>query len=196
MLLAAAVVAVPLFRKLGLGAVLGYLCAGLLIGPFGLGLFRDPQAILHVAELGVVLFLFLIGLEMRPGKLWALRGEIFGLGLAQVLACGALLSGVGLAFGWPPAVAVIGAMGFVLSSTAVIMKMLDERGETRDAGRPARRVDPAARGPRDHPAARAGGLPRRSRRARRVESARPAWLSVLHRARGQSPRWSRPVAGR
>ena len=129
-LLAAAVIAVPLFRKLGLGAVLGYLCAGLLIGPFGLALFRDPQAILHVAELGVVLFLFLIGLEMRPGKLWALRREIFGLGVAQVLVCGALLSAVGLAFGWPPAVAVIGAMGFVLSSTAVIMKMLDEQGET------------------------------------------------------------------
>ncbi len=129
-LLAAAVVAVPLFRRLGLGAVLGYLCAGLLIGPFGLGLFREPQAILHVAELGVVLFLFLIGLEMRPGKLWALRSEIFGLGATQVLACGALLSAVAMAFGWPPAVAVIGAMGFVLSSTAVIMKMLDERGET------------------------------------------------------------------
>jgi glutathione-regulated potassium-efflux system protein KefB len=129
-LLAAAVVAVPLFRRLGLGAVLGYLCAGLLIGPFGLAVFHEPQAILHVAELGVVLFLFLIGLEMRPGKLWALRGEIFGLGLVQVLACGALLSGVALAFGWPPAVAVIGAMGFVLSSTAVIMKMLDERGVT------------------------------------------------------------------
>ncbi len=128
-LLAAAVVAVPLFRRLGLGAVLGYLCAGLLIGPFGLGLFHDPQAILHVAELGVVLFLFLIGLEMRPQKLWALRNEIFGLGVAQVLVCGALLSAVGLAFGWPPAVALIGAMGFVLSSTAVIMKMLDERGE-------------------------------------------------------------------
>lgn len=129
-LLAAAVVAVPLFRKLGLGAVLGYLCAGVLIGPFGLGLFREPQAILHVAELGVVLFLFLIGLEMRPGRLWALRREIFGLGAAQVLTCGALLSGVAMASGWPPAVAVIGAMGFVLSSTAVIMKMLDERGET------------------------------------------------------------------
>jgi glutathione-regulated potassium-efflux system protein KefB len=129
-LLAAAVVAVPLFRKLGLGAVLGYLSAGLLIGPYGLALFHDPEAILHVAELGVVLFLFLIGLEMRPSKLWALRREIFGLGVAQVLACGALLSGVAMAFGWPPAVATIGAMGFVLSSTAVIMKMLDERGDT------------------------------------------------------------------
>jgi len=129
-LLAAAVIAVPLFRKLGLGAVLGYLTAGLLIGPFGLAFFHDPEAILHVAELGVVLFLFLIGLEMRPTKLWALRKEIFGLGLTQVLVCGTLLSGVGLAFGWSPAVAVIGAMGFVLSSTAVIMKMLDERGQT------------------------------------------------------------------
>ena len=71
-------------------------------------LFRDPHAILHVAELGVVLFLFLIGLEMRPRKLWALRREIFGLGVAQVLVCGVLLSGVGLAFSWPPAAAVIG----------------------------------------------------------------------------------------
>jgi glutathione-regulated potassium-efflux system protein KefB len=129
-LLAAAVVAVPIFRKLGLGAVLGYLCAGLLIGPHGLALFRDPESILHVAELGVVLFLFLIGLEMRPAKLWALRREIFGLGVAQVLTCGALLSGVGIALGWAPTVAVIGAMGFVLSSTAVIVKMLEERGET------------------------------------------------------------------
>ena len=129
-LLAAAVIAVPLFRKLGLGAVLGYLCAGLLIGPFGLALFHEPEAILHVAELGIVLFLFLIGLEMRPTKLWAMRRDIFGLGLTQVLACGALLTGVGYLFGWSPSVALIGAMGFVLSSTAVIMKMLDERGQT------------------------------------------------------------------
>ncbi|MBB3893083.1 glutathione-regulated potassium-efflux system protein KefB [Phenylobacterium haematophilum] len=129
-LLAAGVVAVPLFRKLGLGSVLGYLAAGLVIGPFGLKLFADPEAILHVAELGVVLFLFIIGLEMRPSKLWSLRGEIFGLGAAQVLVCCALLSGVAILGGLPPAAAVIGASGFVLSSTAVIMKMLDERGET------------------------------------------------------------------
>ena len=129
-LLAAGVVAVPLFRKLGLGSVLGYLAAGLVIGPFGLRVFTDAQAILHVAELGVVLFLFLIGLEMRPAKLWSLRGEIFGLGAAQVLLCCALLSGVAMLAGLPPAAAVIGASGFVLSSTAVIMKMLDERGET------------------------------------------------------------------
>jgi len=134
-LLTASVVAVPLFRKLGLGSVLGYLTVGLALGPFGVGLVSDPVAVLHVAELGVVMFLFIIGLEMRPAKLWALRQDIFGLGLAQVLTCGALLSCVGVFLGglsWP--VAIIGAMGFVLSSTAVIMKMLDERGETATPG--------------------------------------------------------------
>jgi len=137
-LMGAAVVAVPLFRKLGLGSVLGYLAAGLVIGPFGLKLFADPEAILHVAELGVVLFLFLIGLEMRPARLWALRKEIFGLGAAQVLSCCALLSGVAMLAGLPWQAAVIGASGFVLSSTAVIMKMLDERGQTAtDAGQRA-----------------------------------------------------------
>lgn len=130
-LLTASVVAVPLFRKLGLGSVLGYLTAGLVIGPFGFGLISDPVAVLHVAELGVVMFLFIIGLEMRPAKLWALRRDIFGLGLVQVLTCGALLSAVGIYLGGLTVpVAVIGAMGFVLSSTAVIMKILDERGET------------------------------------------------------------------
>lgn len=133
-LLAAGVVAVPLFRKAGLGSVLGYLAAGLAIGPFGIGVVQDPVAILHVAELGVVLFLFLIGLEMRPSRLWAMRGAIFGLGVAQVLTCGALLSGVALLGGLPPAAAVIGAMGFVLSSTAVIMQMLEERGEIATPG--------------------------------------------------------------
>lgn len=130
-LLTASVVAVPLFRKLGLGSVLGYLTVGLIVGPFGFGLITDPVAILHVAELGVVMFLFIIGLEMRPAKLWALRRDIFGLGLVQVLTCGALLTVVGVYLGGLSVpVAVIGAMGFVLSSTAVIMKMLDERGET------------------------------------------------------------------
>ncbi len=128
-LLATAVVAVPIFRKLGLGSVLGYLAAGLLIGPFGLRLFTDPEAILHTAELGVVMLLFLIGLEMRPKKLWSLRKEIFGLGLAQVATATGLLTLLGVVLGLPPVVAVIGGAGFVLSSTAVIMQMLDERGE-------------------------------------------------------------------
>ncbi len=129
-LLGAGVVAVPLFRRLGLGSVLGYLAGGLIIGPYGFGLFSDPQAILHVAELGVVMFLFVIGLEMQPSRLWGLRRQIFGLGALQVCACGALLTLVGVMAGFSPLVSFIAAMGFVLSSTAVIMQVLDERGDT------------------------------------------------------------------
>lgn len=129
-LLAAGVVAVPLFRRLGLGSVLGYLAAGLVIGPQGLGLFSHPQAMLHVAELGVVMFLFVIGLEMQPSRLWSLRRDIFGLGLAQVGVCGALLTGAGVLLGVPPLLAFIGAMGFVMTSTATVMLLLEERGET------------------------------------------------------------------
>ena len=128
-LLGAAVVAVPLFRRLGLGSVLGYLAAGLAVGPFGLALIHDPQTILHVAELGVVMFLFVIGLEMNPSHLWSLRGQIFGLGSAQILACGALLTCVGLAFGFPLSVSFVCAMGFVLTSTAIVMQLLGERGD-------------------------------------------------------------------
>jgi monovalent cation:proton antiporter-2 (CPA2) family protein len=128
-LLGAAVVAVPLFKRIGLGSVLGYLAAGLAIGPFGMGLFSDAQTILHTAELGVVMFLFVIGLEMRPSHLWSLRKQIFGLGNLQVLVCGALLTLVGLAFGFPLAVSFVSAMGFVLTSTAIVMQLLGERGD-------------------------------------------------------------------
>ena len=126
-LLAAAVIAVPLFKRLGLGSVLGYLAAGLAIGPFGIGLFSDAQTILHVAELGVVMFLFIIGLEMQPSRLWAMRGEIFGLGAAQVGGAIALLILVGLALGYPVAASFVAGTGFVLTSTAIAMQMLDER---------------------------------------------------------------------
>jgi len=128
-LLGAAVVAVPLFKRAGLGSVLGYLAAGLAIGPFGAGLFSDPMAILHVAELGVVMFLFIIGLEMQPSRLWAMRRDIFGLGLAQVLLSMGLLSLVGLALGYPYAPALVAGTGFVLTSTAIVMQMLEERGD-------------------------------------------------------------------
>jgi len=128
-LLGAAVVAVPLFKRLGLGAVLGYLAAGLAIGPFGLQLFTDPQAILHTAELGVVMFLFVIGLEMRPSHLWNLRRAIFGLGSLQVVVCALLLTGLGLAAGFGLAVSFVSAMGFVLTSTAIVMQLLGERGD-------------------------------------------------------------------
>ncbi len=128
-LLAAAVVAVPLFRRIGLGSVLGYLAAGLVIGPFGLALFADPAAILHIAELGVVMFLFIIGLEMRPSHLWHLRGQIFGLGALQIGTIIVALTGVGLAFGLSLIVAFIGASGFVLTSTAIVFQVLGERGD-------------------------------------------------------------------
>jgi glutathione-regulated potassium-efflux system protein KefB len=128
-LLASGVAAVPLFRRLGLGSVLGYFAAGLLVGPSVLGIFTDPVAILHVSELGVVMFLFLIGIELRPRKLWAMRGQIFGVGLAQVLVCITLLTAAGLALGLAPVVAFVAGTGFVLSSTAVIMSVLAERGE-------------------------------------------------------------------
>ena len=129
MLLGAAVVAVPLFKRLGLGSVLGYLAAGLAIGPFGLGWFSNPQTILHTAELGVVMFLFIIGLEMRPSHLWSLRRAIFGLGSLQVVVCGALLTLVGIAFGFSLTVSFVSAMGFVLTSTAIVMQLLGERGD-------------------------------------------------------------------
>jgi glutathione-regulated potassium-efflux system protein KefB len=129
-LLAAGVVAAPIFLRLGLGSVLGYLAAGLAIGPYGLRVINDPEAILHVAEFGVVMFLFLIGLEMRPAKLWSLRRDIFGLGAVHVLACAALLTTLGILYGLQWYVALIAALGFSLSSTAVIMKMLDDAGES------------------------------------------------------------------
>src|SRR5437868_2066543 len=122
-LLAAGVVAVPIFKRAGLGSVLGYLAAGLAIGPFGLRLINDPESILHVSELGVVLFLFIVGLEMEPSRLWSLRKQIFGVGALQVVVCGALLTGAGILCGFPPAVAFVAGMGFVLTSTAIVMQL-------------------------------------------------------------------------
>ncbi len=128
-LLGSAVVAVPIFKKIGLGSVLGYLAAGLVIGPFGLKLFNDPNAILHVAELGVVMFLFVIGLEMRPSHLWGMRKDIFGLGTVQIIVCTSSLTLIGMFFGFPPVVSFISGMGFVLTSTAIVFQILNERGE-------------------------------------------------------------------
>lgn len=133
-LLAAMVVAATLFRRFGLGAVLGYLAAGLLIGPSALGVVRDPQSVLHVAEFGVVMFLFIIGLEMRPARLWSLRKEIFGLGAVQVLACALLLTGIALLAGLTWYAALIAGFGFALSSTAIVMQLLQERNENVEPG--------------------------------------------------------------
>ncbi|MFN3314411.1 MAG: monovalent cation:proton antiporter-2 (CPA2) family protein [Hyphomonas sp.] len=128
-LLGSAVIAVPLFKRLGFGSVLGYLAAGLVIGPFGFQIFSEPETILHVAELGVVMFLFIIGLEMQPSRLWSMRQDIFGLGLAQVGLCILLLSWVGVALGYTPQQSLIAGTGFVLTSTAIVMQMLQERGD-------------------------------------------------------------------
>jgi glutathione-regulated potassium-efflux system protein KefB len=129
-LLGAGVVAVPLFKRIGLGAVVGYLAAGIAIGPFGLRLFIDPGSILGVAQLGVVMLLFVIGLELKPSRLWALRRDIFGLGVAQVVFSVIVLAAAGMAIGGGFTTALIAAMGLALSSTAIVMQILEEQGET------------------------------------------------------------------
>ena len=128
-LLTAAVIAVPVIKRLGLSSVLGYLIAGLIIGPFGLAFFYDSASILHIAELGIVMYLFVIGLEMRPSHLWSLRKEIFGLGTLQIIACSIGLTGVGLVYGYSWQVSFVCAAGFVLTSTAIVMQLLGDRGD-------------------------------------------------------------------
>ncbi|TCB66344.1 monovalent cation:proton antiporter-2 (CPA2) family protein [Acinetobacter sp. ANC 4178] len=128
-LLTAAVIAVPVIKRLGLSSVLGYLIAGLIIGPFGLAFFYDSASILHIAELGIVMYLFVIGLEMRPSHLWSLRKEIFGLGTLQIIACSLGLTGVGLVYGYSWQVSFVCAAGFVLTSTAIVMQLLGDRGD-------------------------------------------------------------------
>jgi glutathione-regulated potassium-efflux system protein KefB len=132
-LLGAAVIAVPIFKRIGLGAVLGYLAAGLIIGPSVIGVFEDAESVLAVAELGIVMLLFVIGLELQPSRLWGLRKDIFGLGLAQVLLCGALLAGAGIALGVEAQIAAVAAMGLALSSTAFVLQILEERGDSGEA---------------------------------------------------------------
>ncbi|MDR6212714.1 glutathione-regulated potassium-efflux system protein KefC [Paracidovorax wautersii] len=136
--LAAAVIAVPIARALGLGAIIGYLAAGIAIGPWGLGLVSNVQDILHFAEFGVVLMLFLVGLELQPSRLWSLRRPIFGLGSAQVLGCAAVLWAAAWACGLPWNVGLVGALGLALSSTAIALQSIDERNLMRtDSGQKA-----------------------------------------------------------
>ncbi len=129
--LSAAVIAVPLAQRAGLGSVLGYLLAGIAIGPWGLGLIRDVQAIMHFAEFGVVLLLFLIGLELNPKKLWNLRGPILGLGGAQVVVTTAVLSSVAYLLGVSWQSALVIGMALALSSTAIALRVIEEHGLTR-----------------------------------------------------------------
>jgi monovalent cation:proton antiporter-2 (CPA2) family protein len=131
--LAAAVIAVPVATRLGLGSVLGYLAAGVAIGPAGLALAGDPHRVLEVAELGVVLLLFLIGLELDPTRLLNLRRAVFGLGGLQATLTAAVLAGLGVAAGLDWRVALIGALGLSLSSTALGLQLLGERRELQTA---------------------------------------------------------------
>ena len=119
--------AVPLSKALGLGSIIGYLAAGIAIGPWGIGLVANGEDILHFAEFGVVLMLFLVGLELEPKRLWALRRPIFGWGSAQVLGCTAVIFLAAWAFGVGWKIALVAALGLALSSTAISLQVMGER---------------------------------------------------------------------
>jgi monovalent cation:proton antiporter-2 (CPA2) family protein len=125
--LSAAVIVVPLSKALGLGSIIGYLAAGIAIGPWGLGLVTNVEDILHFAEFGVVLMLFLVGLELEPRRLWSLRRPIFGWGSAQVLGCAALLFAAALLAGASWRVGLVASLGLALSSTAIALQVMGER---------------------------------------------------------------------
>lgn len=130
----AAVVAVPIARRIGIGTVLGFLIAGIAIGPWGLGFIRDVDEILHFSELGVVFLLFIIGLELNPSKLWSLRRSIFGVGAGQVLLTAVILGGLLLLTDFSWQAAVIGGIGLAMSSTAMALQMMRDKGMNRNEG--------------------------------------------------------------
>lgn len=127
--MAAALIAVPIFKRLGFGSILGYLVAGVVIGPSAFALVADVEHVLHFSELGVVFLLFIIGLELQPMRLWALKKPVFGLGSAQVLVTGAALSGAGILFGLETGAAAVAGLGLALSSTAFALQIMAEKGE-------------------------------------------------------------------
>ncbi|MDH3258851.1 MAG: monovalent cation:proton antiporter-2 (CPA2) family protein, partial [Deltaproteobacteria bacterium] len=137
--LSAAVISVPLAKRLGLGSVLGYLIAGFIIGPFGLALIgKEGQDVMHFAEFGVVMMLFLIGLELQPSLLWRLRGPILGTGGLQVCVTTAVIASLGMVLGLPFQSALAVGMTLALSSTAIVLQTLNEKGLIRtDAGQSA-----------------------------------------------------------
>ena len=136
--LLAAIIMVTASRRLGFGSVLGYLAAGILIGPFGIALIRDPEHILHFAELGVVFLLFIVGLELQPSRLWVLRKMVFGLGSAQVVLSSTLIAIIAWALGLATTPAIVVGFILALSSTAFVLQMLAEKNElTTSHGRAA-----------------------------------------------------------
>jgi monovalent cation:proton antiporter-2 (CPA2) family protein len=125
--LLAAIISVPISKRLGFGSVLGYLCAGILIGPFGFGFIHEPEHILHFAELGVVFLLFIIGLELKPARLWIMRKMVFGLGTAQVLVSAAVIAVLAWLYGLEAQTSVVVGLILALSSTAFVLQMLAEK---------------------------------------------------------------------
>lgn len=125
----ASVILVPIFRWLGLGSVLGYLMAGILVGPDGLGLIRDAESVIHFSELGVIFLLFLIGLEIHPGKLWSMRKHLLGLGGAQIVFSSVVFFSIGLAFGLEATTAGVIGFALSLSSTAFAIQDLTEKNQ-------------------------------------------------------------------
>ncbi|ATZ12936.1 glutathione-regulated potassium-efflux system protein KefB [Erwinia amylovora] len=130
--LCAAVIAVPIAARLGIGAVLGYLLAGIAIGPWGLGFISDVQEILHFSEMGVVFLMFIIGLELKPSKLWELRRSIFGVGAAQVLLSAAVLGGILWLTDFSWQAATIGGIGLAMSSTAMALQLMRDKAMNRN----------------------------------------------------------------
>ena len=129
MYLSAAVIAVALFSRLGFGSVLGYLAAGVVIGPWGFGVVDDVDNIFHFSEFGVVLLLFLIGLELHPARLWTMRHGVFVAGGSQVASCAILIGGVCWLSGLPWQTALTVGLGLSLSSTAFALQTLAEKGQ-------------------------------------------------------------------
>ncbi len=165
--LAAAAIAAPLGRTLRMGAVLGYLAAGIVIGPYVLGplyALNDVGAVLQFGEFGVVMLLFVIGLELRPVRLWAMRSAIFGLGTAQLVATSLVLAAIGMALGLSLAQALFIGLALSLSSTAFALQVLGGERRAHHAARQARLRRAAVPGPRGDPADRAGAAVRAGRR--------------------------------
>lgn len=127
--LSAAVIGVPIFRLIGQSAVLGYLVAGVVIGPAGFSLIAEPETAASVAELGVVLLLFIVGLELQVSRLVSMRRDIFGLGTAQLVVCALVLAGLGLLMGLRPSAGIVIGIALALSATAVALQLLEERGD-------------------------------------------------------------------
>lgn len=127
--IASAVILVPIFQRLGLGSILGYLVAGIVIGPFGLSLIHETESLKHFAELGVILLLFIIGLEIQPAKLWSMRRKLFGLGDLQILSCSLAFMAIAMYFGMSTLPAAVIGFGLSLSSTAFALQTLQEKSQ-------------------------------------------------------------------